>query len=470
MSDAAAEGELVAAGGPAVPQPGRGLRQVLLESRHRWRDLATMGCDLAFETDALDRFVFLYPEEPLGWNATTLLGQPADLLLAEPGGAGVNPFRPTVAGRHRRAWLRAADGGLRCLSFATAPLLDEAGQIIGARGTAQDMTEQDGLDAGVAAALRRAELIDHILWRMRHEVLAPRMMQAALEALMTALGADGCILVDLLGDGAHASTLHQIGAPPPQVLHTALTLLEGCDGETALGPASDGRQVLVCPCQSRFGEQAGLALWRLPGGRGWDADDHRLASAAIAIVRMILEHESIQREMSRQARTDPLTGLLNRRAFMDEIGRRADRLERDGRPGTLMFVDLDQFKALNDSAGHDIGDEALIVVASLLRATVRPADLIARLGGDEFALWLDGADELAAAERAEHLRVEAPKALAEVAAGTGITLGMSIGIATRWPGRGDALETIITRADRAMYHVKRNGRGHWQVWRPELGA
>lgn len=446
---------------------GRGLRTALLESRHRWRDLATLGADLAFETDAWDRFVFIYPETPLGWNAATLLGQPAGLLLADPAEGGANPFRPTTAIRHRRAWLKSADGALRCLSFAAAPLLDEAGCIVGARGVAQDMTEQDGFDAGVAATLRRSEVIDHILWRMRQEVLAPRMMQAALDALMTALGAEGCILVDLLGDGAHATVLHQIGPPPPQVLHAALTLLEACDGEPAFGPASDGRSVLVCPSQTRFGEQAGLAIWRLPGGRAWDSDDQRLVASATGIVRVILEHESIQREMARQARTDPLTGLLNRRAFMDEMGRRVDRLERDGRPGTLVFVDLDQFKALNDAAGHDVGDEALVLVAALLRATVRPADLVARLGGDEFALWLDGADELAAAERAENLRIATPTALAETAEGTGLVLGMSIGIATRWPGRGETLEAVITRADQAMYHVKRNGRGHWHVSRPE---
>ena len=86
---------------------------------------------------------------------------------------------------------------------------------------------------------------------------------------------------------------------------------------------------------------------------------------------------------------------------------------------------------------------------------------------DEFALWLDGADELAAAERAEELRIATPVALAETTEGTGLTLGMSIGIATRWPGRGEALEALIQRADQAMYHVKRSGRGHWHVARPE---
>ena len=331
---------------------------------------------------------------------------------------------------------------------------------------AQDVTEEDGMDAAVAATLRRAEVVDHILWRMRQEVLAPRMMQAALDALVTALGAEGCLLVDLLGDGAHATVLHQVGAPPPQVMHAAMSLLEGGSGDPAHATAPDGRGVLVCPSQTRFGEQAGLALWRLPGGRRWDDDDQRLVASATAIIRVILEHESIQREMARQARTDPLTGLLNRRAFMDEITRRIDRLEREGLPGTLMFIDLDRFKALNDCRGHDVGDEALVLVASLLRATVRPADLVARLGGDEFAMWLDGADDLTAAERAESLRIGAPKLLEEVTVDTGLTLGMSIGIATRWPGRGEAQEAVIHRADQAMYQVKRAGRGHWLVARP----
>ena len=443
------------------------LRTALLDSRQRWRDLVTLGADLAFETDAWDRFVFIYPDPALGWDAGTLIGQPAELLLADLDGAtGFNPFRPTVATRHRRAWLKRPDGTVRCLSFAAAPLLDAAGAIVGTRGMAQDVTEEDGMDAAVAATLRRAEVVDHILWRMRQEVLAPRMMQAALDALVTALGAEGCLLVDLLGDGAHATVLHQVGAPPPQVMHAAMSLLEGGSGDPAHATAPDGRGVLVCPSQTRFGEQAGLALWRLPGGRRWDDDDQRLVASATAIIRVILEHESIQREMARQARTDPLTGLLNRRAFMDEITRRIDRLEREGLPGTLMFIDLDRFKALNDCRGHDVGDEALVLVASLLRATVRPADLVARLGGDEFAMCLDGADDLTAAERAESLRIGAPKLLEEVTVDTGLTLGMSIGIATRWPGRGEALEAGIHRADQAMYQVKRAGRGHWLVARP----
>jgi diguanylate cyclase (GGDEF)-like protein len=148
---------------------------------------------------------------------------------------------------------------------------------------------------------------------------------------------------------------------------------------------------------------------------------------------------------------------------MDELARHLDRLERDGLPGALLFIDLDNFKLLNDAAGHEIGDEALQLVAQLLRAQTRPTDLVARLGGDEFAVWLDGADEFAAAERAERLRAAAPPALAHLVPATGEPLTMSIGIAGHWPGRGEDIETVVHRADQAMYSVKRTGRGHWRV-------
>ena len=443
------------------------LRDALLESRQRWRDLVAMAGDMAFETDADGRFAFVSPELVVGWPAATLIGQPAELLLAKVDGAGgFNPFRPPGSVRHRRAWLRRPDGTSVCMAFAAAPLFDGEGEVVGARGVGQDMSEQDAHDATIAAALRRVELLDHILWRMRQEVLAPRMMRAALESLMTALGAEGCAVIDMVGDGVQPSVLHQLGEGLAGARATVVTLLEGGGSEALQAEAPDGRLVLACPSRWRLGEQTGFALWRHTGGRLWDADELMLAASATGIIRVILEHDAIQREMARQARTDPLTGLINRRAFLDEVVRRVERLEREGLPGTLLFVDLDNFKELNDACGHETGDEALCITARLLRATVRPSDLVARLGGDEFALWLDGADEFAASERAEKLRQDGPKALMHLTPSPELKLTMSIGIATRWPGRGEDLETTIRRADQAMYQVKRTGRGHWRVAHP----
>ncbi len=110
------------------------LRDALLDSRQRWRDIASISVDLAFETDADGRFVFLAPDPVLGWRTATLLGQPAQCLLADPDNAAFNPFAPSTLLRRRRAWLRRPDGSRVCLAFAAAPLTDAEGQIIGARG------------------------------------------------------------------------------------------------------------------------------------------------------------------------------------------------------------------------------------------------------------------------------------------------------------------------------------------------
>lgn len=453
---------------PDEASRGTALRDALLDSRQRWRDLVTMAADIAFETDLSGRLVFVAPDPALGWPAGTLLGQTAELLLAEPASSGgFNPFHPESPSRQRRAWLRRPDGSTICLSFSVMPMLDEHGRYAGARGVGQDVTDQDVREAEVAATLRRSEVIDHILWRMRKEVLAPRMMQAVLEAVGQATSSEELAVLDTLGDGSEPTILHAHGRPVAAALPSAMALLEQGGDDPVDGLAFDGRRVLVCPTQTRFGEQAALVMWRPPNSRAWDSDERMLASAATAIVRVVLEHEAIQREMARQARTDPLTGLLNRRAFMEELARRFDRLEVDALPGALLFIDLDNFKALNDSRGHDVGDEALRTAASVLRNNVRPMDLVARLGGDEFAVWLDGAEELSAAERAEQFRILGPVALSHLSPVGEPALTMSIGVAARWPGRGEDAEMLLQRADEAMYAVKRTGRGHWRVARSE---
>ena len=496
---------------PGNPSSGEGsdpLRSALLDSRQRWQDLVSLAADLAFETDAAGRFVFLSPDTVLGWPVASLLGQSAELLLIEPGleggsTAAFNPFRPAAAIRRQRVWLKRADKSVACLSFTAEPLFDEQGRIIGARGVGIDMSDQDAEDAQMAASLRRCEVIDHILWLMRREVLAPRMMQAVLKALENALGAEGAAVLDILAGDAQSPNLGgagrglvlyrsnddagelEVGTTATHMMQihriqgTAISdpsdpAMQAGSPATSQDFSADGRPVLTCTCQTRFGEHAGLVLWRARGARAWDAEDCQLVASAASIVRVVLEHEAIQREMARQARTDPLTGLLNRRAFLEEMGRHIDRLDREGAAGTLMFIDLDNFKLLNDRFGHEFGDKALCATAARLRDAVRPSDLVARLGGDAFALWLNGADHLTAAERAERLRVDGPRKLREITyaplleglpngEGIDITTTMSIGIATRRAGGAEAIDSLMRRADLAMYEVKRAGRGHWRV-------
>lgn len=453
-----------AAGLSSAPQDEAELRAALLDSRQRWRDLVAIAADIAYETDEWGRFTFITPDPVLGWPTATLIGKPAELLLA--GGIAFNPFNVTAPVRRRRAWLRRADGSVALMAFAAVPLTDAEGRIVGARGLGVDWSQYDDFAGRVSASLRRGEVLEHILWRMGQEVLAPRMMQAALDALVNVLGAEGAAVIDVQAtDGARV--VYRAGGGTDEVLPVVTSRLS-----EATRPieevAENGQPILLAICHTRFGDKAGIVLWRLPEARGWDHEDKLLITSAASLIRMVLEHEAIQQEMARQARTDPLTGLLNRRAFLEEIVRHMERLDREGQPGTLLFADLDGFKPVNDRLGHEVGDQVLMRTASMLRDAVRPTDLVARLGGDEFALWLNGADHMTAAERADYLCIELPRELRKIVGTIVPELGVSVGIATRQVGTLEPIDHLMHRADMAMYDVKRSGRGHWRVAREEL--
>jgi diguanylate cyclase (GGDEF)-like protein len=443
------------------------LRLALLESRQRWRQFGALAADILFEADPAGRLTFAAPDIVLGWPAQALLGQPGHVLLQDSGGP--DPFCFTTAVVRRHTWMRTMQGETICMALTTAPLLDDNGQHRGVRGVAVNVTAQEQANADTASALRRSRALDRILDQMRQEVMAPRMMRAVLDGAMRALGAQGAAVLDLQ-PGTTKHVLHGVGEDANTLAQDIQHHMVESDGSTRALVSPDGRPLLISPASTRFGDIAALLAWRVPGGRIWDDDDIVLAASVTGVMRIVLEHESIQRELARQARTDALTGLLNRRAFIDEASRRLDRLEAEGLPAALLFIDLDGLKQLNDRAGHESGDAALMLTSGLLRRTFRPTDLVARLGGDEFACWLDGADSFTAAERAETLRLTVPQEFAHLTAGQTTGIGMSIGIAMRRPGSDETLDGLLQRADQAMYEVKRSGRGHWRVSNVPSGA
>ena len=192
-----------------------------------------------------------------------------------------------------------------------------------------------------------------------------------------------------------------------------------------------------------------------------------LINSAASLIRMVLEHEAIQREMARQARTDPLTGLLNRRAFLEELSRHVDRLDREEHARHADVRRPRLFQAGERRLGHEVGDQVLVHTANVLRNTVRPTDLVARLGGDEFASvveWRRPHDRGRARRPPLHRGADLA-GNARAATADQHQLGVSIGIATREPGQPEPMDSLLRRADLAMYEVKRSGRGNWRVAR-----
>jgi diguanylate cyclase (GGDEF)-like protein len=172
----------------------------------------------------------------------------------------------------------------------------------------------------------------------------------------------------------------------------------------------------------------------------------------------------LEEELRRRASHDELTGLLNRRAFTSRLTARLDA----GRPGRLgvLFVDLDDFKAVNDTAGHVVGDALLVEVARRLCAAVRTDDLVARFGGDEFVALIEGSgpgDILAAAERLR-TALSGPYDVASEEIATRASIGVAVA------GPAATADELLRNADLAMYRAKAGGRDRTELYVPEMHA
>ncbi len=169
-------------------------------------------------------------------------------------------------------------------------------------------------------------------------------------------------------------------------------------------------------------------------------------------------------EVLQLATTDPLTGLANRRSLIDRLDVALSRSVRSGRTVTVLYLDLDNFKVVNDRLGHAAGDHVLVEVARRLRRAVRPSDTSARIGGDEFAVVCDelGAPGEAALVAARILAaLQAPIAVAD----TSVVVTPSIGVATGRVMDNDA-KTLLANADVALYRAKANGRNRIELFAP----
>lgn len=185
----------------------------------------------------------------------------------------------------------------------------------------------------------------------------------------------------------------------------------------------------------------------------------------IAIKEDITERKRFESQLEFLASHDPLTNLFNRRRFQEELEGRLAYAERYGNCGALLFLDIDNFKYVNDTLGHSEGDKLLIALANLTQKRLRETDILARIGGDEFALFLPNIDLNNALSVAEQVRKSVQQSIVALNNQfAGITV--SIGIAL-FPEHGNTMKTLLTSADLAMYHAKENGRNQSCVYTPD---
>jgi diguanylate cyclase (GGDEF)-like protein len=187
----------------------------------------------------------------------------------------------------------------------------------------------------------------------------------------------------------------------------------------------------------------GLTVWNA----GVNIASFALLAAVVGRLRTLLEHERLT------ARIDLVTGVANLRSFSESISAEVGRSARNGTSLSLAYLDIDDFKLINDRLGHAAGDEVLRAAAQVLRDNIRGGDIVARLGGDEFALLLPGAGEDEAAQVIGRLR----HALTAMATESAWRISFSIGLVTS-PGATLSADDLIRAADALMYDVKASGK------------
>jgi diguanylate cyclase (GGDEF)-like protein len=230
-------------------------------------------------------------------------------------------------------------------------------------------------------------------------------------------------------------------------------LVLGPDGELArAGDPDAGAERIAFPLRVGSADFGSLVL----SSDTFDADQVEAAASLAAQVVVALDNARLHHLVERQAMVDSLTGLANRRSLEETLRGELARAARFGDSVSVVFADLDKFKAVNDRFGHAAGDEVLKAFADALRATVRESDVAGRWGGEEFALVLSGTDAEGGARFAERARSMIENTGVEMPDGTVLHVTASFGVAS-FPESQD-LRDVLAAADAALYEAKREGR------------
>ena len=216
--------------------------------------------------------------------------------------------------------------------------------------------------------------------------------------------------------------------PPPELLDPVLRNVADPGAEDEI-EVTEACGTLLAKATRFTGERRGvLCVWRAGRTGPWDQSDRYLLGEIAAQIGLAGRQLARQEELEELSSTDALTGLLNRRSFIQELQKRyGQRPDRRG-GAALFFIDLDNFKQVNDRHGHQQGDLALVALSRILREQTRGRDLVARLGGDEFALFIEDITPAAAEHKGNEL-LRAGVELEAYSGGADAPLGFSVGIA-----------------------------------------
>jgi diguanylate cyclase (GGDEF)-like protein len=411
--------------------------------------LSSLPDACVWETDGEGRFVYVSEQGFLGMDAGALTG-------LDPGTWAVDPEE---ARRVFKAQSPVSETGLAFLSpegrrfvhhIDARPTIDEAGHSRGTHGIARDVSALEECKTLLRRTRNRERLLHGLLRISRDQNEPQAILNTAARGLLPALDAQGASVHQIVGDTfttvAHAGT-----EVPEDAVMAALTRLES--GEREVTSRAAETELLALATTHKGCRNGALCLWHRQNLDGWTEEERALAAELAAQIGLANDTLRREAEYRRLSETDSLTGLLNRRAFLLHLTQHLDTGDGNA-PVALFYIDLDNFKQVNDLRGHVAGDEVLRSLARILTAHSRERDVAARLGGDEFALLLTNISEDAALGRAHAITRTTAEALATESGDPARPLGASVGIAMTDPVRKETATQLLERADAAMYDAK----------------
>src|SRR5680860_1505969 len=344
---------------------------------------------------------------------------------------------------------RRKDGTVFPVSLTISPICDAAGRVVGTSAIARDMTEARQA-AENARSLAAAEDLVHTLMGSASIGIALADLDGSFRVVNRAF-------CDLLGYDEAYFLAHWL----PDFVHPD-------DAEEALQA-----RARVIAGASNMGATT-LRLVRADGATVWvrrvtmllHDGDGQANLVMVQVEDITAEHEA-QEALTYQAFHDPLTGLHNRAWILDILKVDLRAAKREGHPVGALFVDLDNFKVVNDSLGHAAGDEVLATVADRIVAALRPGDRVGRIGGDEFVIVIQDLQDVLEVERCAE-RVSAAIGVDLQVRGHRIVPTASIGIATSTPTTTP--ESLLRNADSALSRAKANGRASWHFFDEAMHA
>ncbi|MCZ7526242.1 MAG: EAL domain-containing protein [Acidimicrobiia bacterium] len=429
------------------------------ESEERFRRLAEQAPDMVYRfrlrPDRAFEYVSPSSNPILGLTPKELYADP-DVLLghAHPDDRPALEWllsRPGEVSGPVRCRMRRQDGRVVWTEHRVVPIFDSSGRAVAVEGIARDVT-----DAATAAEALEDQA---------------RFARSVLDSLVARTA-----VVDAGGTVITVNRAWAEAGPEPRGALTCCGIgddyLAVCDAAAASTPgaseAAAGIRAVLAGAEQQV--QVDYRCRAGDGDRWYSLRVSPLSvegGGAVVAHTDISERKEFEAQLAHQALHDPLTGLPNRALLLDRLARALARSERREGRVCALFLDLDNFKVINDGLGHEAGDAILVAVAGRLRTLVRPGDTVARFGGDEFVVLCediaDGPEAVTVAERV----ARALSAPFDLGGGSETVLTVSIGIALA-EGPGDQPETLLRDADAAMYRAKERGRARHELFDQEM--